>query len=291
MKTKAFLEKISKQGKIANEDFTKALETLPDTHEIPDVFVNLFEDNFLTRERAQADPKVYDTIRGEVLDGVKLNIKEYLPFLDPKDQEEISKEPKGFNQLKMLKEAFGRSLENAKSLNPSTDEKVKELTKINKEYVDKLTTQENEFKKKETELKKSFEAEKTGMKTDWTLDKKLGEYTFADEYKEVKPHLTKGVIDKIKSENVLILGEDGQIQIHEKTESGVTKQKFNGNEPVTLEKLLEEPLKPFLKKNNGTQPGAGAQGGQGGSQGRTTTTTTIKDPSKMTLRELNRAQM
>jgi hypothetical protein len=290
MKTRAFLEKISKQGKIANEDFTKALETLPETHELPDVFVNLFEENFLTRERAQADPKVYDTIRGEVLDGVKLNIKEYLPFLDPKDQEEISKEPKGFNQLKMLKEAFGRSLENVKTQNPSTDEKVKELTKINKEYVEKLTAQENDFKKQFKEKESAFLAEKQGMKTDWTLDKKLGEYTFADEYKEVKPHLTKGVIDKIKSENVLILGEDGQIQIHEKTESGVTKQKFNGNEPVTLDKLLEEPLKPFLKKNNSTATGAAAQGANG-SQGRTTQTTAIKDTSKMTLRELNRSQM
>jgi hypothetical protein len=290
MKTRSFLEKISKQGKIANEDFTKALETLPETHELPDVFVNLFEENFLTRERAQADPKVYDTIRGEVLDGVKLNIKEYLPFLDPKDQEEISKEPKGFNQLKMLKEAFGRSLENVKTQNPSTDEKVKELTKINKEYVEKLTAQENDFKKQFKEKESAFLAEKQGMKTDWTLDKKLGEYTFADEYKEVKPHLTKGVIDKIKSENVLILGEDGQIQIHEKTESGVTKQKFNGNEPVTLDKLLEEPLKPFLKKNNSTATGAAAQGANG-SQGRTTQTTAIKDTSKMTLRELNRSQM
>lgn len=290
MKTKAFFEKISKQGKINNEDFVKALETIPAEHEIPDVFVNLFDENFLTRDRALADAKVYDTIRGEVLDGVKLNIKEYLPFLAQEDQESIGKEPKAFNQLKMLKDAFGRSIERIKGENPSNDEKVKELTKINQDYVKQITTQKTEFENKQKEIQQKFEAEKMGMKTDWTLDKKLSEYTFADEYKEVRPHLTKGVIDKIKAENVLILGEDGQIQIHEKTESGVTKQKFNGNEPVTLDKLLEEPLKPFLKKNNGAGNGANGQqqNGQNGQQGRQNPPNT--DRSKMTLRELNRAQ-
>jgi len=291
MKAKAWLEKINNQGKIKNDDFTKTLETIPDTLELPDVWVNMFDQEFLTRERALADNKVYDTIRGEVLDGVKLNIKEYLPYLDAKDQDEISKEPKAFNQLKMLKEAFGRSIEKIKTENPSNDEKVKELTKINKQYVEKITAQENDFKNKEKEIQQKFEAEKHGMKLDWTLDKKLSEFTFADEYKEVRPHLTKGVIDKIKAENVLVLDDSGQIQIHEKGESGVTKQKFNGNEAVTLDKLLEEPLKPFLKKNTGggAQPGAngGSAGGQNGSQGRHNPS--IDDPNKMTLDQRRRA--
>lgn len=284
MKAKDFLLKLTRQGKINNEDFNKVIETFPDI-ELPDVWANMVDESFLTRERALADTKVYDTIRGEVLDGVKLNIKEYLPFLAPEDQETIGKEPKAFNQLKMLKDAFGRSIEKIKTENPSNDEKVKELTKINQDYVKQITTQKTEFENIQKEQLKKFEAEKIGMKTDWTLDKKLGEYTFADEYKEVKPHLTKGIIDKIKSENVLMLDDSGQIQIHEKTESGATKQKFNGNEPVTLDKLLEEPLKPFLKKNNGAAAGAAGQNGQNGS-GRQNPPPPVKDRSKMTLQEL-----
>lgn len=289
MKTKDFLLKLSRQGKIKNEDFDKVIETFPDV-EIPDVWANMVDENFLTRERALADNKVYDTIRGEVLDGVKLNIKEYLPYLTPEDQEAIGKEPKAFNQLKMLKDAFGKTIEKVKTENPSSDEKVKELQKVAEDYVKQIKAQKAEFENKEQELKKTFDSEKKGMKIDWTLDKKLGEYTFADEYKEVKPHLTKGVIDKIKSENVLLLDDSGQIQIHEKLESGVTKQKFiNGNEPVTLDKLLEEPLKPFLKKNNGAAAGAaGQQNGQNGSQGRAQAPI-VKDRSKMTLQELRTA--
>jgi hypothetical protein len=254
----------------------------------------MFDQEFLTRDRAQADPKVYDTIRGEVLDGVKLNIKEYLPHLLQEDQEAINKEPKAFNQLKMLKDALPKAIEKIKTENPSSDEKVKELQKVNKEYVEKLSAQKTEFENKEKELKTIFDSEKKGMKLDWTLDKKLGEYTFADEFKEVRPYLTKSVIDKVKSENVLILDETtGQIQIHEKLESGATKQKFNGNDPVTLEKLLEEPLSKFLKKNNGAAGANGQQGnGQNGSQGRQNQTQPVtKTLDQMTLRERTRAQM
>lgn len=293
MKAKDFLQKLTRQGKINNEDFNKVIETFPDI-ELPDVWANMVDESFLTRERALSDQKVYDTIRGEVLDGVKLNIKEYLPYLSPEDQEIIGKEPKAFNQLKMLKEAFGRSIEKIKTENPSNDEKVKELQKVAEGYVKQMAAQKTEFENKEKELRTVFDAEKKGMKLDWTLDKKMGDYTFADEYKEVRPHLTKGVIDKIKAENVLILDDNGQIQIHEKLESGVTKQKFiNGSEPVTLEKLLEEPLKPFLKKNNGTGNGAGGQQQQngGGGSGRQNPNPPNLDPSKMTLRQRNLAQM
>lgn len=291
MKALQFFESRSKQGKInLDDDFKKKLETLPADFEIPDVWINLFDQEFLTRDRAQADPKVYDTIRGEVLDGVKLNIKEYLPHLLPEDQEAINKEPKAFNQLKMLKDALPKAIEKVKTENPSNDEKVKELQKVNKEYVEKLSAQKTEFENKEKELKQTFEAEKKGMKLDWTLDKKLGEYTFADEFKEVRPYLTKSVIDKVKSENVLILDDaTGQIQVHEKLESGATKQKFNGNDAVTLEKLLEEPLSKFLKKNNGAGGAAAHNNGSGNNgSGRQTDPPKPKHVSEMTLTEYNR---
>ncbi len=293
MKALQFFESRSKQGKInLDEEFKKKLEALD--LDVPDVWINLFDQEFLTRERAQADPKVYDTIRGEVLDGVKLNIKEYLPHLLQEDQEAISKEPKAFNQLKMLKDALPKAMEKIKTENPSSDEKVKDLQKVNKELVDKVSALTADFTNKEKEIRKGFESEKKDMKLGWTLDKKLGDYTFADEFKEVRQNLTDAIIGKIKTENVLILDDaTGQIQVHEKLESGATKQKFNGNDAVTLEKLLEEPLKPFLKKNNGANGANGQNGnGQNGSQGRQNQTPPpVKPREQMTLREINQSQM
>lgn len=292
MKYKDFIDKINRQGKIKFEGYDEFVKTIPDTLEVPDVWVNLFDQEFLTRERAAADPKVYDIIRGEVLDGVKLNIKEYLPHLLQEDQEAIGKEPKAFNQLKMLKEALPKAIEKIKTENHSNDEKVKDLQKANKELVDKVSALTTDFANKEKEIRKGFESEKKDMKLGWTLDKKLGEYTFADEFKEVRQNLTDAIIGKIKNENVLILDDGtGQIQVHEKLESGATKQKFNGNDAVTLEKLLEEPLKPFLKKNNGAAGTGGNQGAGNGSQGRQNPTPPIVDRSQMTLKELNRLQM
>jgi membrane peptidoglycan carboxypeptidase len=52
MKTKLFLQRLNKQGKISNEEADKAINSLPEDHELPDVWVNLFEENFLTRDRA-----------------------------------------------------------------------------------------------------------------------------------------------------------------------------------------------------------------------------------------------
>lgn len=283
MKALQFFESKSKQGKIAlDEEFKKKLEALGD-FEIPDVWVNLMDNEFLTRDRAASDPKIYDKIRAEQLDAVDAILKDYLPLLDDKDKVEIQNEPKTFNKLKMLVPAFNKAIEKIKTENPSNDDKVKELTRINQEYVNKLAAEKKQWEVTMTETQKKFEEEKKAMKLDWTLDKKVGEYTFADEYKEVKSTLTKTIVDKIKNENVLILDDTGNIQVHEKTESGVTKQKFNGNDPVTLDKLLEEPLKAFLKKNNKDVPPVGT--GRG-SNPPSRQTILEKDPMKMTLAEL-----
>lgn len=292
MKLAAFFEKKAKQGNIAlNEELKKKLEGVE--IDIDDVFVNMFDQEFLTRDRAVNDKVVNDKIRAEVLDATDTILKDVVPFLTDKDKVEFQNETKTFTKLKLLKDALGRTIENVKKENPSNDEKVKELTKINQEYVDKWAAEKKQWETTITEKDKKFEEEKKVMRLDWTLDKKVGDYTFADEFKEVKGTLVKTILDKVKGENVLILDDNGQIQVHEKTESGVTKQKFNGNDPVTLDKLLEEPLKPFLKKNNGAGTGAAAaqQNNGGGTQGRSTTPPINKDRANMTLQELNRAQM
>jgi len=75
MKFLQFFESKSKQGKIALEDeFKKKLEAIAD--EVPDVWVNLFDQEFLTRERAVADPKVYDKVRAETLNAVDAIVNE-----------------------------------------------------------------------------------------------------------------------------------------------------------------------------------------------------------------------
>lgn len=282
MKLKDFFLNKNKQAKISNEDFNKVVETMPDM-DLPDVWVNLFDNEFLTRERAVADQKIYAKIQAEQLDAVDKIVVDYIPLVGDDDKVAVQNEKSTFQKLKLLKDGIAKSIDRIKTENPSNDEKIKELTKQNQEYVSKIAAVNKQWETTLTEKEKAFEEHKKGMQLDWTLDKKVGEFTFADEYKELRPTLTKSIIDKIRTENVLVLDESGNIQVHEKTDSGVTKQKFNGNDAVTLEKLLEDPLKPFLKKNNAADPPKPGAAAQRQNPGRSTDGN--PDPNKLTLQQ------
>jgi hypothetical protein len=281
MKGKAFLEKINKQGKINNEDFNKVLETFPDI-ELPDVWVNLFEENFLTRERATADFEITKRIKAESLNGVDEKLKGVIALLDAKDKEEVEKEVNTYKKVELLHSAIPRLLEKVKGNNPTTDEKVKELEKTNQELVEKIKIINTESENKVKSVQKEFDEKERGMKVDWTLDKELLKYTFADEFTGIKEAILKGILSDVKGKNTLALDDKGQILVQEIV-NGAPKQKFNGNDPVTIDSLLAEPLKPFLKKNN--KEGDGSQQQQQQTRTRTHQATDTIDPGKATLSE------
>jgi hypothetical protein len=289
MKLKAFLERINKQGKINNEDFTKALEKLTDESELPDVWVNLFEESFLTRERAAADFDIMKKIKAESLNGVDEKLKGVIALLDTATKEEFDKENNTYKKVEMLQTAIPKMIEKLKGdAGPSADEKVKQLEKNNLELVEKIKSINSEADERVKKIQKEFEAKETGMKLDWTLDKKLGEYVFADEFTGIKEAIVKGIVTDVKGKNSLALDDKGQILVQEIV-NGTAKQKFNGNDPVTIDSLLADPLKPFLKKNNA---GDGKEGQQQQQQTRTPRIVVPAnvDPSKMTLKEMRQAQ-
>jgi hypothetical protein len=286
MKGKAFFEKVTRQGKIVNEDFNKVLETFPDV-EIPDVFVNLFEETFLTRERAAADPVIHKKIKGEVLNGVDANLANITLMLDVSDQEAINKEENSFKKIELIKAAIPKLIEKSGKSDVTLDDKYKQLEKERNELVGKINEIKTESDKKLTDLTKTFEEKEKGMKIDWTLDKQFGSFVFADEFAGLKEAIIKSAKSDIKDKNFLTLDENGQIVVNELV-GGVPKVKFNGNDQVTIDSLITEPLKPFLKKNN--------NGSDNGQEGKKTVEKTIpasgldKDPSQMTLGELRKHQ-
>lgn len=261
MKLTPWIEKLNRQGKIKNEELEKLLPTLPDV-ELPDVWVNLVEENFLTRERAAADFEIVKKIKAETLNGVDEKLKGVLPLLDATGKEEFEKEINTFKKVESVVNLIPKLLEKVKAENPSSDEAVKELKKSNQELVEKIKTINANAEKKEKELQDQFAQRETSMKVDWTLEKEVNKYTLADEFSGIKEAIIKNILTDVKGKNALALGENGQILVQEIV-NGAPKQKFNGNDPVTIESLLAEPLKPFLKKNNangnGQQPQTQAQ--------------------------------
>jgi hypothetical protein len=256
MKLKQHFTKQKAQAELNNEDFNKFIDALPDDLEIPDIAVNLLEENFLTRKRALSDKQVYDKIRAESLNAVDEQVKTILPMLTGTDRETIEKEPNSYKKLELVKTAFDNAIKAAKIDNPDAGDQVKELKKTQSELTEKIKSINLDHETSVKTLKESFEKDKKGMKLDWTLDKKLGEFEFGDEYKTVRPALTDSIISKIKSDHVLELDDKGNIQVLDR-DTG--KPKFDGNNPVTLDHLLVEPLKPFIKKNNKDEGGQGGQ--------------------------------
>lgn len=251
MKIKAFIEKLNRQGKIKNDDLDKILETLPET-DLPDVWVNLVEENFLTRERASSDFEIIKKIKAESLNGVDEKFKAILPLLDVTDRETIEKENNTYKKIELLPAAFQKLIEKSKTENPNNDEVIKKLKADVKEFADKVTAINQEKEATIKELQGKHESEKSDLKLMWTFDKKLGDYVFADEFTPVKPALMKIIQDTVRASNTLQLDDKGQIVVVEvDPATKVAKPKFNGNDPVTIDNLLADLTKPYLKKNTG----------------------------------------
>jgi hypothetical protein len=142
-------------------------------------------------------------------------------------------------------------LEKVKGESPSDNEKVKQYEKNIKELADKLTLVSKEKEDALKEQLRKFEEEKSGMMLDMSLKQKFAEFTFADEFIPLKEAIIKNVVDTVKSKNALQLDDKGQILVVDiDPTTRVAKPKFNGNDPVTIDSLLSDPLKNFLKKNN-----------------------------------------
>ena len=263
MKLKAYFEKIKNQGKIGGDDFQKFIDGLNDDLEIPDVAANLIEDNFLTRDRALADFKIINKIKAEALNGVDAVLAKFTPIIDGATKEEIEKEQNTYKKLELIQAAIPKVIEKAQTGNPNSEERVKQLEKNSQELVEKIKAINADNEKKEREIKQQFEEREKNLKLDWTLEKKVSSLVFADEYTGVKDAVLKGILTDIRAKNQLALNEQDELVVVEiDPTTQVKKQKFNGNDPVTIDNLLAEPIKPFLKKSNGGESNKNGLSGQ-----------------------------
>lgn len=247
MKSTDYFKKLQDQGKITNDDFVKFLPTVPE-FEIPEAAFAAIEDSFLTRDRAVADPKIGGKIRAEVYDGIDQNIAKILPSLDVFDAKGISEEKDTHKKLKLLNDAVNNSIEKAKKDKPNQEEQVKELNKTVSELTERIKARNTEIEVEKLELSKKFDTEKGQILLDYSLKDKINKYQIADEHLPLKESITNIILTDIKGKHSLSV-QDGQIQVQEIV-NGVAKPLFNGNDPVTVDKLLEDRIGPYLKRNN-----------------------------------------
>lgn len=254
-KQKDFFSELKKVGKINNPEFDKWVENLPDA-DIPDFVVKAHDDNFLTRERAQADKEIHGKIMADSLSPVDNDLNELFNFqlkeyLDPLTEQEIQKTGSSYKKLALLKKLVPEIIKKVKGT-PQTDEdtkkKLTEYEKTIQEFTDKFTTAEKDYNSKLKSIQEESETKFHDFKLDTQLEKLGNTFTLAEAFEATRPAITKVIMSEIKGSNHLKLGEkDGKPVILVNDEKG--NPRFNGNTPITVESLLEEHYKPFLKKS------------------------------------------
>jgi hypothetical protein len=257
MKYKDFLTKLKENGRINQAEFLAAIESAPDA-EFPDKAFEAFENSFLTVDRAAAHPDVNAKLRAELLDPVDRDFQKLLDFdlkdyIDHSKASELKGEKSTYKKMAMLGPALLDVIKKVK-VAPAVDEdskkKLTEKENTIQELLGKIEQINTEYSTKEKTIKSDFEKQIHDYKLDGELEKMAGSFKFADKYSEEELRdLTKVKLDKIRREHSLSLVEtDGQRTINVLDKDG--KPKFNGNSAVTINQLLEESLKTYLKVNN-----------------------------------------
>lgn len=262
MKAKDYFLKLKAQGKITNEAFDKFVETIPE-FDLPDELEVELGNRFMTQERAMVDQKLQKHFHAQLYDAVDASIAEILPSLDAFEANEINTQRDTFKKIKMLRDGFTKSIEKAKKGNPDESKKVKDLQTVNEELTAKIGLINTDWEKKLGEVQKKHAGEFKSFKIDSTLKGLIGNYQIADDFED-KDAVKRLIHSELVGKNHFDLSENGQILVQE-IENGIAKPKFIGNDPVTIDKLLETAVKPFLKRNNGGEENNNGNTSGGGS--------------------------
>lgn len=280
-----FINELQKTGGIKSADLETALaaSALKDI-ELPDDFVTGFESAFLTVERAKNDPIIVESVKKTiskadktVLDNFDERIKNYFQFIDKEDADAINKEPKTFEKWDMLKAALKKQQAAGKGkvnedANRILEEKENEIKTLKKSHAEELTRQREEIN--------------TAI-ADNTLTTKILSFKFADafntpEWRASIAELTKNTVRKEFTLNV----DNGELKLLTKSGDSLVEA-FEGNEKLTVDKLLERKLDKFIAKSTGgtDQNGNGAAPPNGG----THKAPDLKNATLAELRQMNAA--
>lgn len=258
MKLKAFLEKLKADGKITAPEFQAAIESAPE-FDFSDKAVEAFENTFLTIDRAAAHKDVNRKIRFEVLNPadtelaalMEYHIKDYI---DPLKLVDFKKEENTYNKIKLLHQVLPEAFKKIKTT-PATDEDTKKKLKTAEdtvqELMNKLETVNTEYSKKEKTLEDQFNNKISDFQINLELEKLANSFKFGKAFADdmVRKDITKVKLDGLRGKHSLkLVTNNGQAQVQVTDKEG--KPLFNGNSAVTINQLLEDEFKPYIKASN-----------------------------------------
>lgn len=288
-KSKEFFALLKEQGRINNPKFDELINSIPDFEISPEA-QKAFEDSFMTVDRAATHPTVTSQVRALAFKPINRDFEKIIQVVSSIDKATADKleniyrdsgRPETGPDTYKRMELFSSSLEelfNKVKAAPNGDEelkkKVQKLEQSLQESLEKLTNSEKEHTTFVKQKEKEFEDRLHEIQLDTELEKLSGTFTLAEAFDKNRSAVNKMILSELKGAHHLKLGsKDGQKIIQVFDENG--SPRYNGNTPVTINNLLEEKFKPFLKQSNAD--GNGKQNSQSNTR---TITNNGADPLK-----------
>jgi len=257
MKIKDFLAKLKADGKISNAEFDKAIESAPDW-DFSDKAIEAFETSFLTPDRAAVDKSVHTKLKREILDPVDAELKPIIAFIDTLDKfksSEIDKMTSTYDKIKAIQKTLPDLIEKLKKAPEDEDvkKKLKSYEESNQELLQRIEKMNKEYSEKEKFFETEADKKINGFRLNLELEKLANSFKFGKAYSDdtVRKDITKVKLDGLRSKhNLQLVDKDGQAIIQVTDKDGKPLFKENSNTAVTINQLLEDEFKPYIKANN-----------------------------------------
>lgn len=243
MKGSDFFKKLNETlgVQIPEETLTKLGEI-----DLPEELQAKHAEVFISKERAKHDESIIEHIvkedRKNTFRIVDEKIKQFLPLIGQEHANVINNTFETFKKLDILTTAVGDSVKNAKG-------KVSEdVRKVEEEWAAKIKAKEEDFAKQLAER----DDKNKQMQLEFVVKSKLLGYNYAEPFQKTKEHIAQMAIIDLKSKPYVYELENGTVAIRQEKD-GVKRDVFEqGTETkLTLEKLLDQFVDPFIAKSNG----------------------------------------
>jgi hypothetical protein len=249
VKLKDFLKGVAEKASIKDADFEAVLAASAlNEIELPDTFNNTFNEQFLTRERAKNDP----TIVGEIQKAINRTAfttfdekaNNFLSMLEQEDQDKVKATKETYEKYDLIRAGLKKVL--AKTGGKANPEEIK---KVEEEWSEKLRQKELEHSASITK----FKEEQTNLITDSLIKQKILAHNFGEAFAPLKESIADLTVNKVRGQFKLAL-DKGQIAVMREVD-GTLREVYEGNDKVTIDKVLEKELKQFIAVSNGGKDG------------------------------------
>lgn len=292
MKTKDFYLKLKKDGKINNPKFDAFIESISADTEMDDEVIQAFESAFFTLDRAATHKDVHSKLKREILDPIDNELKPITAFIDSIDRfkaSEIDKIPSTYEKLKAIQGAIPELYEKVKKT-PGTDDdlkkKLKTFEETNQDLLSRIEKMNNQFTEKEKYWEKEANEKIHAFQLRSELQNLANKYTFGKAFsdKTIREDITKVKLDGLLSRfpNMRLVDKDGKPEVVINDKEGKPLFKENSNTAITINQLLEDEFKPYIKVSNGDDDDTDTGGD---TQNRDTNRFKVNDANNTTRRQ------